>query len=66
MRDTGEAPFFSGRPMDTCSLRDQHAALRVLPRGARLVTIEEDRENLPKVTRWLAELQAMSDEAHDL
>ena len=40
--------------------------MRVLPRGARIVTIEEARENLPKVTRWLAELQAMSDEAHDL
>ena len=52
--------------MDTCSLRDQEDALRVLPHGARIVTIEEARENLPKVTRWLAELQAMSDEAHDL
>ena len=53
--------------MDTCSLqRPRGQRLRVLPRGARIVTIEEARENLPKVTRWLAELQAMSDEAHDL
>ena len=52
--------------MDTCSLRDEEGALRSLPQGARLVTIEEARQNLPKVTRWLAELQAMSDEAHDL
>lgn len=66
MRETGDVPFFSGRPMDTCSLKDEEMAMRVLPRGARIVTIEEARENLPKVTRWLAELQAMSDEAHDL
>ena len=52
--------------MDVCSLVDEEDALRTLPKGAQIVSLEDARENLPKVTRWLAELQAMSDEAHDL
>ena len=66
MKENSDVPFFSGRPMDACSLADEENALRTLPEGARIVSIEEARENLPKVTRWLAELQAMSDVAHDL
>ena len=52
--------------MDVCSLANEEDALRTLPKGAQIVSLEDARENLPKVTRWLAELQAMSDEAHDL
>ena len=52
--------------MDVCSLANEADALRTLPKGAQIVSLEDARENLPKVTRWLAELQAMSDEAHDL
>jgi len=66
VKENSDVPFFSGRPMDACSLADEENALRTLPEGARIVSIEEARENLPKVTRWLAELQAMSDVAHDL
>jgi hypothetical protein len=66
VKEHSDVPFFSGRPMEVCSLVDEESAMRTLPKGARIVSIEEARENLPKVTRWLAELQAMSDEAHDL
>ena len=52
--------------MDICSLVDEENALRELPKGAQIVTLEDARRNLPKVTRMLAELQAMSDVAHDL
>ena len=52
--------------MDVCSLVDEENALRELPKGAQIVSIEDARKNLPKVTRMLAELQAMSDVAHDL
>ena len=63
MKEHSDVPFFSGRPMDVCSLVDEEDALRTLPKGARIVSIDEARRNLPKVTRWLAELQAMSDES---
>ncbi|MBT5392170.1 MAG: DUF2203 family protein [Euryarchaeota archaeon] len=66
MKEHSDVPFFSGRPMDVCSLADEEDALRTLPKGAQIVSLEDARENLPKVIRWLAELQAMSDEAHDL
>ena len=52
--------------MEVGSLVDGEDVLRELPKGARIVSLEEARKNLPKVTRMLAELQAMSDEAHDL
>ena len=66
MKEHSDLPFFTGRPMDVCSLVDEEDALRELPKGAQIVSIEDARKNLPKVTRMLAELQAMSDVAHDL
>ena len=52
--------------MEVCSLVDADGALEILPKGCRIVSLDEARENLPKATAWLAELQAMSDVAHDL
>jgi hypothetical protein len=52
--------------MEVCSLIDSDDVLQSLPEGHRIVSLDEARENLPKATAWLAELQAMSDVAHDL
>ena len=66
MSDISESPIYSGRPMDAKALDNYEQAISGIPKGARIVTIEEARASLEKSANLLIELQIISDMASDL
>ena len=66
MSDMSELPIYSGRPMEVSDLLNFEQAHDKIPSTAKMMTIDEARESLPRARALMIQLQAISDNAADL